>query len=79
MLSSQCPSVICNWIKVTVNNTTKKRIVACPQCGKDAEFSPQNVYRPFCSERCKLIDLGEWAEEKFRIPDSAPADLDDVQ
>ncbi len=79
MLGFQCPSVICNWIKSTVINTTKKRVVACPQCGKDAEFSPQNVYRPFCSERCKLIDLGEWAEEKFRIPDSAPADLDDVQ
>jgi hypothetical protein len=59
-----------------VNNTTKKRIVACPQCAKDAEFSPQNVYRPFCSERCKLIDLGEWAMEEKRIP-GEPLLLDD--
>ena len=62
-----------------VVNTSKKRIVSCPQCGNDAEFSLQNPYRPFCSERCKLIDLGDWAEEKYRIPDTAPPDLDDIQ
>jgi len=28
----------------------------------------ENTYRPFCSERCKLIDLGDWAMEKFRVP-----------
>jgi uncharacterized protein len=60
-------------------NPPKKRIVVCPQCGNDAEFSPQNVYRPFCSERCKLIDLGDWAEENYRIPDATPPDLDDLQ
>ncbi|MGZ8269894.1 MAG: DNA gyrase inhibitor YacG [Methylophilus sp.] len=60
-------------------NIPKTRIVACPQCGNDAEFSPQNVYRPFCSERCKLIDLGDWAEENHRIPDTTPPDLDEFQ
>ena len=56
----------------------KKRLVACPQCGQETEFTTQNIYRPFCSERCKLIDLGEWAEEKYRIPDTTPPDLDDL-
>ena len=42
--------------------------VNCPTCGKSAEWSENNRWRPFCSERCKLIDLGEWADEKKRIP-----------
>jgi len=29
---------------------------------------PENVWRPFCSERCKLIDLGAWASERYRVP-----------
>jgi len=48
----------------------KKRLVACPQCGTLAEFSPENPYRPFCSKRCKMIDLGEWASESYRIPET---------
>ena len=47
----------------------KPAVVACPQCGKEvvwqSEISP---YRPFCSERCKLIDLGKWAEGGYSIP-----------
>jgi len=45
-------------------------MVRCPQCGKPCEYSETNSFRPFCSERCKLIDLGDWASEKFKIPDS---------
>ncbi|NIC04191.1 DNA gyrase inhibitor YacG [Billgrantia bachuensis] len=41
--------------------------VACPQCQKKVEWSEKNPYRPFCSERCKLIDLGAWADESHRI------------
>jgi uncharacterized protein len=41
--------------------------VACPTCGKPAEWRPENAYRPFCSQRCKLIDLGAWAEERFKF------------
>lgn len=41
--------------------------IACPTCGKKNTWSPQNPFRPFCSERCKLIDLGEWASESRRI------------
>lgn len=40
----------------------------CPQCGKEVVWSSENSYRPFCSERCKLIDLGQWATESYRIP-----------
>ena len=44
------------------------RTVACPTCGKSVTWTPANDWRPFCSERCKLIDLGAWATEKFRVP-----------
>jgi endogenous inhibitor of DNA gyrase (YacG/DUF329 family) len=42
-------------------------VVACPACGRDAEFSPRNPSRPFCSMRCKTLDLGAWASEQYRI------------
>ncbi|MBA4059756.1 MAG: DNA gyrase inhibitor YacG [Verminephrobacter sp.] len=48
------------------------RIVVCPSCGGDSIYSPANRYRPFCSERCKQIDLGAWASEDFRMPAEAP-------
>lgn len=42
--------------------------VNCPQCGKELVYSTDNVWRPFCSERCKQIDLGAWANEEYRVP-----------
>ena len=51
----------------------KKRKKACPQCGKPATWKG-NPFRPFCSERCKIIDLGEWATEKYRISDKKADD-----
>ncbi len=53
------------------------RHVKCPTCGKMSEWSENNPWRPFCSERCKLIDLGEWATEGHRIPGAAPRPLED--
>lgn len=44
------------------------RKVKCPHCGKLTEYSLQNKFRPFCSERCQLIDLGDWADGKYSIP-----------
>ena len=41
--------------------------VPCPRCGQPAPFGTQNPWRPFCSERCKLIDLGLWASERYRV------------
>lgn len=49
-------------------------VVPCPRCGKPAIYAPSNPSRPFCSERCRLIDLGAWASEDYRIPESAPRD-----
>ncbi|SEK89251.1 DNA gyrase inhibitor YacG [Nitrosovibrio tenuis] len=48
----------------------KKTIVNCPQCGKVVVWETGNRFRPFCSERCKLIDLGQWAAESYRIPEN---------
>ena len=42
--------------------------VKCPTCDKDVDWDDNQPWRPFCSERCKLIDLGEWASESHRIP-----------
>lgn len=55
------------------------RQVACPQCSTLSEFSPANSFRPFCSERCKLIDLGEWANEGYKIPSTKPIDENDAE
>jgi len=42
--------------------------VQCPQCKKPVEWNQDFPFKPFCSERCKLIDLGDWAAEKHAIP-----------
>lgn len=39
----------------------------CPTCGQTIEWQ-DNQFRPFCSERCKLIDFGRWANEEYRVP-----------
>ena len=44
------------------------KIVKCPICSKEVAWIETSTYRPFCSERCRLIDLGEWASEKHAIP-----------
>jgi len=46
----------------------KTRFVKCPRCETRVAWLPENRYRPFCSERCKLFDLGDWAMEKYRVP-----------
>lgn len=43
------------------------KVVRCPQCGKSSEYRIDNPSRPFCSPRCKLLDLGAWAEERYAI------------
>jgi len=42
-------------------------------------WTPQSRWRPFCSERCKTLDLGAWAAERYRIPTSERPDPDDAQ
>jgi endogenous inhibitor of DNA gyrase (YacG/DUF329 family) len=57
-------------------------IVKCPQCGKEKEYNG-NEFRPFCSERCKLLDFGDWADEKFTIASESAAlteeDIDAIE
>jgi uncharacterized protein len=51
------------------------RKVACPQCGIFIEYDTNNPFRPFCCERCKMLDLGSWADESYRLSDnSTPID-----
>lgn len=50
----------------------KPTVVNCPTCGKPVEWRVENRYRPFCSERCKQIDLGAWANEEYRVACSDP-------
>lgn len=54
------------------DSAPRPRTVRCPQCGGPSAYSPENRFRPFCSERCKLIDLGHWANESYRIPVEEP-------
>lgn len=42
-------------------------VVKCPRCGKETQFEG-NEFRPFCSERCKLLDFGAWADEEYSLP-----------
>lgn len=53
-------------------NSDKLR-VNCPTCGKQFEWDKTSPSRPFCSDRCRLIDLGEWLEEGYKIPDTEEA------
>ena len=53
--------------------------VNCPTCGATVEWNEKQPWRPFCSERCKLIDLGSWFDESNRIPDeSTPPSSSDL-
>ena len=52
------------------------KTVGCPQCGMPVPWVPASRWRPFCSERCKLIDLGAWASERYRVPVAEAPDED---
>jgi len=54
----------------TINQSKAPPVVTCPQCGKEHRWDINNRFRPFCSERCKLIDLGKWANEEYRVQQS---------
>jgi endogenous inhibitor of DNA gyrase (YacG/DUF329 family) len=48
--------------------------VKCPTCRRPVEWSEQSAYRPFCSDRCRLIDLGAWLTEQHKIPEEPGAE-----
>jgi hypothetical protein len=47
-------------------------LIKCPQCHKETDWE-DNPFRPFCSERCRLLDLGMWASDAYRIPEEKNA------
>ena len=51
-------------------------VLSCPQCRR-ATLWEGNEFRPFCSERCRLVDLGAWIDESYRIAGTAPDPADD--
>ena len=53
--------------------------VKCPQCSKKFIYDPKNEFRPFCSERCKMIDLGHWFEGSYTVPSKEPLSEEDLE
>lgn len=52
-------------------------VVKCPSCQRAVVWTAESTFKPFCSERCKLIDLGEWVMEEKRIPGESLLSADD--
>lgn len=50
----------------------------CPQCQQPSSLTVENTFRPFCSHRCQLIDLGQWAAEEHKIQGAPLTDLDQL-
>lgn len=60
-------------------NTNVSRVVACPACGGASVYASSNPYRPFCCARCRQVDLGAWASERFKVSvQPAPTDGQDT-
>ncbi|HEV2320924.1 MAG TPA: DNA gyrase inhibitor YacG [Gammaproteobacteria bacterium] len=58
---------------------TEIETVPCPHCGKPVPWTESSRWKPFCSDRCRLIDLGDWLMEKNAIPaEEALPDQDSV-
>ncbi|MBL7661387.1 DNA gyrase inhibitor YacG [bacterium] len=55
----------------------KRTTITCPNCKSITQAN--SACWPFCSERCKTVDLGDWASERYRIPSEAPTDQSDNQ
>ncbi|PTC01031.1 DNA gyrase inhibitor YacG [Thalassospira xiamenensis] len=51
--------------------------VKCPTCQDEVVWGPESEFRPFCSDRCRLIDLGEWANEEKAIAGAPVYDFPD--
>jgi uncharacterized protein len=60
-----------------ITGSSRPRFVNCPLCGTAVPWDTPSPFRPFCSERCKMIDLGAWATEAYRIPVAEDRDTPD--
>ena len=56
----------------------KKLIVKCSHCSLEFNYYASE-YRPFCSERCKMIDLGHWLQENYKVPSEGPSGEEDTE
>jgi len=58
----------CKWfVPVLITDLPMENARRCPICKKPVDWN-ENVYRPFCSDRCSRLDLGNWASERYAIP-----------
>jgi endogenous inhibitor of DNA gyrase (YacG/DUF329 family) len=53
-------------------------VVKCPTCGRPVEWSEAAKHRPFCSARCKTLDLGAWASDRYVVPGDSAAEADET-
>ncbi len=64
----------------SVDDSSIEKIFPCPVCRKITRYHAENPHRPFCSERCRMIDLGQWFEGDYRVAgehaDPEPPDED---
>lgn len=47
-------------------------VAPCPRCQQAATLNESNRWRPFCSERCQMKDIGDWASERYRVATDSP-------
>ena len=50
--------------------------ILCAICRKTIERRPANRFYPFCSQRCRMVDLGKWLGEEYRVP-ARPEEMED--
>lgn len=69
-----------------MSETISETIVNCPTCKNKVTWNAKSQFRPFCSKRCQLIDLGEWANESHKIDGKPgftdgplPGDIEDIE
>lgn len=55
-------------MNTTSNSPQQTRTVKCPSCGISVRWEAASTWRPFCSERCQLVDFGDWASGRNSIP-----------
>ena len=60
------------------SDISRFRVVTCPSCKGDSVYHSSNPARPFCSPRCKSVDLGAWANEDFRVASPGNAENSDL-
>ncbi|MEM0911566.1 MAG: DNA gyrase inhibitor YacG [Pseudomonadota bacterium] len=66
-------------------DNTSVKTVNCPTCNTAVVWAASSMFKPFCSERCRLIDLGQWQDEEHRISDKendvdvSAIDIEDIE